>query len=88
MKVKELRGFLLGLSYWVRHNPSKITKKVRAKHFLEDVSYVIHWLDDERINPTIQRWRHESIPKSLVKLFGIKQEIELNQHLEDLEGEI
>ncbi len=73
MKINELKDFLLYMDKWVRHNQDKITKKVRAKHFLEDVSYMVHWLDDERVNPTIQRWRHESMPKHLVKLFGIKK---------------
>jgi len=74
MKIEELRTMLFGLSKWVRYNQSKISKKVRTKHFLEDMSIIVHWLNDERVSPTIQRWRHESIPKSLTKLFGIKKD--------------
>ena len=73
MKIKELRELLFKLDKFVRYNPDKITKKVRTNHFLEDMSLFIHWLDDERVAPTVQKWRHESIPKNLVKIFGLKQ---------------
>lgn len=72
MKINELRRFLLDLDKWVRKNPHKIGKPIRTKHFLEDMSFIVHWLDDERVNLKIQTWRHESIQKSLVKIFGIK----------------
>ena len=72
MKIEELKELLLFLDKWSRHNKDKIKHPNRAKHFLQDMSYVIHWLDDKRVNPTIQRWRHESAPKTICKLFGIK----------------
>ena len=76
MKIEELRSFLLYLDKWVRYNQDKITKKIRTKHFLEDISLIVHWLDDERVNLKIQKWRHESIPKSLIKIFGLKKKQE------------
>lgn len=74
MNVKELKSLLLHLDRWTRKNKHKIKHKVRAKHLLEDMSYVLHWLNDEKVNKKIQGWRNESIPKTIAKLYGIKKE--------------
>ena len=73
MKSEELKELLLYLDKWARKNRDKITRPVRAKHFLEDMSFILHWLDDKRANPRIQRWRHESIPKQIKEIFGIRE---------------
>jgi len=73
VNTKELTEMFLGLEKWTRRNKDKITRPIRTKHFLEDVAYLIHWLDDDSINPKIQQWRNQSIPKHLIKLFGLKK---------------
>lgn len=74
MKAKELRDFLLCLDKWTRRNKDRIKHKVRAKHFLEDMCYVLHWLDDERVDKKIQGLRDQSILKTIKRLYGIKVE--------------
>jgi len=72
MNRKELMSLLLYLNKWTRRNQDKIKHKVRAKHFLEDMSYVLHWLNDEKVNKKIQSWRNESMIKTIKKLYGIE----------------
>lgn len=79
MKIDELRNLLLYLDKWVRKNPDKITKRIRTKHFLEDMSIIVHWLDDKKVSSTIQEWRHESVPKHLAKIFGTQTKPEANK---------
>lgn len=73
MKTNELRTLLFYLAKWTRKNQEKIKHKVRAKHFLEDMSYILHWLDDERINNKVQVWRNQSVIEIINRLYGLKK---------------
>jgi len=76
MNSRELMNVLLYLDKWTRRNKSKITHPIRAKHFLEDMSYVLHWLDDESINAKVQQWRNQSVLRIVKKIYGIKKEVQ------------
>ncbi len=71
MELQQLRQIFMRLSKEVRNYPERIGKPVRTKHLLQDMALIIHLLDNEKMSPTIQKFKLDLLPQRLTKIMGL-----------------